>query len=528
MPNFLPSDLNQTKLFVCNLADQLQRGTFEFAIHHIVTNRLRLDVFNENYTNDKGKGGRKAYDPAVLLKVILFAYSKGITSSREISWCCENNLIFRALSCDTTPHFTTISNFVSRYPHLMANLFNQVVLVCYEEKLLGNELFAIDGCKIPSNASREWSGTHKELSEKRAKIKKLIEQHIKAHRELDKREQSYDERATRHEQAVDTLDKAFDRIDRFLNENEPKMGQGAVPKEVKSNVTDNESAKMKTTTRGTIQGYCAVTAADKLNQIIVGTNVYGHAQERAIFTPFLEELRTTFNTLGIRKDIYKSRTIITADTGFYSKVNNAYLKDNGVNAVTPDPQFRQRDPVFDGQKTKYGKRHADEATKRARLIPASEFDFNEKKKSCVCPEGNTLSFRRTAQNEHGDKKFFFEGKLLQCRHCPRKQDCMENPESADHRKGNGRQVSFTVKGKKKKATASDWMQRRVDSAWGKSVYGHRMSVIEPVFANIGTQKGLDRFSLRGKEKVQGQWKLFCMVHNIEKIMRYGKSFNEAA
>jgi Transposase DDE domain len=48
-----------------------------------------------------------------------------------------------------------------------------------------------------------------------------------------------------------------------------------------------------------------------------------------------------------------------------------------------------------------------------------------------------------------------------------------------------------------------------------------MSVVEPVFANIGTNKGLNRFTLRGKQKVQGQWRLYCMVYNIEKLMRYG-------
>ena len=63
--------------------------------------------------------------------------------------------------------------------------------------------------------------------------------------------------------------------------------------------------------------------------------------------------------------------------------------------------------------------------------------------------------------------------------------------------------------------------RRVDSAIGKHYYSHRMSVVEPVFANIGTNKRLNRFTLRSKKKVQGQWHLYCLVHNIEKLMRYG-------
>ena len=75
---------------------------------------------------------------------------------------------------------------------------------------------------------------------------------------------------------------------------------------------------------------------------------------------------------------------------------------------------------------------------------------------------------------------------------------------------------------KRKPTYTDWMKHRVDSDYGKQIYSHRMSVVGPVFGNIDTNKGLRRFSLRGKEKVQGQRKLFCMVHNIEELANYGK------
>jgi transposase len=116
---------------------------------------------------------RLAYDPAILLKIILFAYSKGITSSREIQWCCETNIIFTALSCDTVPHFTTLAKFVSQRTDEIEELFEQILLACHEQGLLGNELFAIGGCKMSSDAAKEWSGTFKELGEKRDKLKWL-------------------------------------------------------------------------------------------------------------------------------------------------------------------------------------------------------------------------------------------------------------------------------------------------------------------------------------------------------------------
>ena len=164
MPKFKPYDFNQSSMVVINYRDQLQSGTFEHAIHYLIHSKLDLSIFDDLYSNDNG--GRPAYDPAILLSIVLFAYSKGITSSREIQWCCETNIIFKALSCDTVPHWTTIAKFVSRYPKKITDLFEQVLLICHEEGLLGNELFAIDGCKMRSDAAKEWSGKFHELEKK--------------------------------------------------------------------------------------------------------------------------------------------------------------------------------------------------------------------------------------------------------------------------------------------------------------------------------------------------------------------------
>lgn len=97
MPKFLPYDYSQSSMVVINFQDQLQPGTFEHAVHYLIDNKLDLSVFYPRFQNEDT--GRPAFDPAILLKIILFAYSKGITSSREIAWCCKTNSIFKALSC---------------------------------------------------------------------------------------------------------------------------------------------------------------------------------------------------------------------------------------------------------------------------------------------------------------------------------------------------------------------------------------------------------------------------------------------
>ena len=104
MAKFKKYNYKQDTMLVINFEEQLQPGTFEHAIHYLIDHKIDLSSFYPKFKNDDT--GRPAYDPAILLKIILFAYSKGITSSREIEWCCQTNIIFKALSCDSQPHFT--------------------------------------------------------------------------------------------------------------------------------------------------------------------------------------------------------------------------------------------------------------------------------------------------------------------------------------------------------------------------------------------------------------------------------------
>ena len=521
MAKFIPYDYNQSSMVVINFNDQIQTGTFEHALHHLVDHKLDLSCFAADFNNDEN--GRPAYDPALLLKIILFAYSKGITSSREIAWNCRHNIIFMALSCQSAPHFTTIAEFISGHCDAIESLFEQVLLVCDQQGLLGNELFAIDGCKMPSNAAKEFSGTHKELKVKRDKIKQLIRHHTQKHQQqdlLDQAEESNEHKAqqARHQQAIETLNKAADKIENFLNNNEPRMGKGKRIAEVKSNITDNESAKM-TTSKGTIQGYNGIASVDKKHQIIIGADAFGEGQEHHTLQPIIEGIKTRYQKLGLSHDILAEGTIITADTGFANEANMRYLHENEINAYIPDNKFRGRDPKFKGQKKKHPRvSRAKDPSINISLFN-KDFDFDPIKQSCVCPAGQTLSHRGIREDNAGQKRIYFTGRTTQCRDCKKKRHCMKNPKSADHGKGNGRQVSFILK---KKPTHTDWMKHRVDSDKGKRIYSHRMSVVEPVFGNLEFNKKLTRFSLRGLKKINAQWKLFCLIQNIEKLANYGK------
>lgn len=517
MARYIPYDPKQSAIVVINYEDQLQSGTFEHALHYLIEHRLDLSVFEPRYCNDET--GRPAIAPSILLKIVLFAYSKGITSSRQIQWCCATNIVFKALSCDCVPHFTTIARFVSAHRDEVAALFEQIVLVCDEQGLLGNELFAIDGCKMPSNAAKEWSGTFAELSKKREKIARQIRHHMDLHSRHDECDEADEAQRHRSEQAIVTLTQAHERIERFLAENEPRIGKGKRAREVKSNITDNESAKM-TTSKGTIQGYNGVAAVDKKHQVVVDAQAFGDGQEYHTLRPVLEAIESRYQRLGLHQDILRASVAVTADTGYANEANMRYVHERGIDAYIPDNQFRSRDPKFSEHKSGAGRRRQRKRASTPRLFEASDFQFDPVNSTCVCPAGKAIKFKKCARDAQGNVVAYFEGRLSLCRHCDIKQRCMRNPRSADHGHGHGRQVSFLLD-KRREPTYTDWMKPRVDSAKGKLIYSHRMSVVEPLFGNLSSNKRLTRFSLRGRDKVQSQWRLYCMVHNIEKLANYG-------
>ena len=114
--------------------------------------------------------GFAAYPPSVMLKIILLGYAHGFISSRRIAKACEHNILFMSVSGDIQPHYTSIAGFVAKMHEQIEPLFTQVLMICDEEDLIGRNMFAIDGCKLKSNASKEWSGTFDELSRKKAKL----------------------------------------------------------------------------------------------------------------------------------------------------------------------------------------------------------------------------------------------------------------------------------------------------------------------------------------------------------------------
>jgi transposase len=512
MANYKKYDYAQMVMIPVSLQDQLMPGTLEHTIHEVVEKRIDLSVFSEKYNNDDT--GCPAYDPKIILKVVLLAYSRGIIGSRRIEKACGENITFMALSCGMAPDHSTIAHFVSSMKEEIIHIFRDVLLYCEELHLLGGSHFSLDGCKLPSNASKQWSGTFKELNHKRDKLEKKVRQLVSEHEREDKRK-SPDEKWTNK---LKKMNKKIERIDKFLKENEPKKGK--TKKEIQSNVTDNDSAKMPTA-HGVIQGYNAQALVDDKHQIIMHAEAMGNGQDSDNLEPMLEGAKENMESIGKRKDYFEDKTL-SADSNYHNNNNIKKCTEEKIDAYIPDTGFRKRDERYKNQDrfkdgvTKPPKKK--EQKQRKEIFSWKKFEYDEEVGRYKCPNGKHL--KQMSLNHKSRNKIYkyYQAKAKDCRECALRSKCLLKEDG----KARGMLIPIGYReDKEEQFSHSQIMQKKVDSVEGKAIYSKRLGNIEPVFANIRSQKRLDRFTYRRKVKVNIQWLLYCMVHNIEKIANYG-------
>ena len=496
------------------LSEQIIPGSFAFALDYLIEHELDLTPMDAKFNNDEV--GASAYDPRVMLKIVLLAYSQGLISSRAIETACARNVQFIALSGDAQPSHAHIAKFVSRMGEQIKPLFAQVLITCDAQGLIGRELFAIDGVKLPSNASKERSGTHEELRHRADRLDRAANKIITLHQSQDKQqdhpmsEQSTENVLSSKRQArIDALRKEAARTREFLASTPKRLNKKS--QELKTNITDPDSAKMATN-KGVIQGYAAQAAVDSAHQIIVAAEVVGSGSEQAMLLPMIEQ------TAPYREEY----TLITADAGYHSDANVTQLKEQGIAALIADAQMRKRDERLAGQakhKAKSDPLHDKQATaneKTIKLYKPQDFTFNDDNTG-TCPAGNTLYSSGTMHTKANGLHYkLYLAKAEDCHNCPLRSKCIKDSNS----KGS-RQVSQFIPKVIDANNPSERMRQAIDSDAGRQLYSQRIGTVEPVFGNIRHNKRLNRLNLRGTTKVNTQWKLYCMVHNIEKLAKSG-------
>ena len=221
------------------------------------------------------------------------------------------------------------------------------------------------------------------------------------------------------------------------------------------------------------------------------------------------------------KPLLAEDTLLTADAGYHSEQNLKDLADKNIDALIADNGMRKRDERFadqDKHKAKpdplWDKRAGE---KKEALFGPDDFFHDKKAKVCICPAGEFLYRNGSKVVIQGREGVKFKGAKRICGPCPLRDQCLRNPERTAVRQV----VFFKSKLKDAPEKYADKMKKKIDSPEGRVKYEPRFATVEPVFGNLRYNKRMDRFTLRGKTKVDGQWKLFCLVHNSEKLAHLG-------
>ena len=334
------------------------------------------------------------------------------------------------------------------------------------------------------------------------KVKKLLEEHTRADQagETSRTAEQPSAQDKVHAQRP-RLEKQVARIAQFLAEHEPKRGKRG--KELQSNVTDNDSTKMQTS-HGVLQRYNGQALVDAKHHVIVHAAAFGNGQDYGHVAPMLEGAKANGKAIGLPQHYFEGKRF-SADSNYHSEANLQTCVQEQLDAYIPDTHFRQRDLRFATQA-----RHKPHPQEKFTL---EDFTYDHEHDCYMCPNDKCLKLEDRRHQIGNNLYRRYEANAADCGACPRREKCLQNPKT--------RRKHLAVFIEPAHETLSQQMITKIDTPEARAIYGQRLAIVEPVFGNLRSQKRLDRFTLRGKIKVNIQWMLYFMVHNMEKIVHYG-------
>ena len=445
---YRPWNPNQQYLLPPSVQDWLPENDLVYFILDTV-NELDISAITQKYEQEKR--GYPPYHPRMMVALLLYAYCRGIFSSRKIMRACQERLTFRVIAGDDIPDFHTISDFRKLHLKELQLLFIQVLRLCQEAGLVKLGHIALDGTKIKANASRHKAMSYGRMLQEENRLAEEIRQLLAKAETIDEQEDNEYGVDRRGDELPEELGRRVSRLKRIqeakkaleanakavaqqsrkerqqedsTNNDEPKRGRkrkvvSEVPADNKQyNFTDPESSIMKANNKGWDQCGNAQAAVDSKKQVIVACDVTNESNDKQQFEPMLEQ---TQENIGEDKKIKAA----SADSGYYSESNVKFAESKNIDAYI--------------------------ATKR---------------------------------DKHSDAEPKF----------PR-----------------GRTP--------KDLTAQEEMARKLRTKKGRETYSKRKSIVEPVFGQIKRARGFVQFSLRGLEKMRGEWAIVCLTHNLLKLFK---------
>jgi len=441
----------------------------EVRIINEVVEQIDLSAITNKYQG----GGCPAYDPEMMMKILVYAYSQKVYSSRRIAKELKTDTAFMYLSAMQEPDFRTICNFRSEHAQEIPIIFVEVMRLCAQLGMVSLGHIAFDGAKLKANASIKQTRDEKGLEQEMARIEAEIKGMLERSGQIDQVEDNfYGER-----DGSEMPKELINRQKRLKKLSEAKALLEAEKLE-KVNLTDKDSRLMKDKKKVIEPGYNGQLAVDEKEQVIVAADVVNEATDHGQLAPLIE---------AVEKNMGRLPEEGSADAGYSSYDNLEYVDQKDLDMYMPD-NFQEA---------------LDKKSEEEKRYDKSRFEYDKVNDLYWCPEGKVLSLYTKVPREGQEPMRLYRGEG--CDSCLSRAQCTK-----------GRSRTVWRDGREDLMAA---MRDKLRTPEGKKTYQKRMYTVEPVFGNIQGNRGKIMMSLRGRVKVKGEFLLMCLVHNIQKIVR---------
>ena len=342
---FRPYEPDQISLMPASMREWLPSDHLSYFISDVV-DHLDLSAIMERYAGEER--GYPPYHPAMMVKVLLYAYCTGVASSRKIEKRLCEDIAFRVLSANNTPDFRTISDFRKDHLKALAGLFLQVLRLCQKVGLVRLGHVALDGTKIRANASKHKAMSYKRMKEEEARLEAEVADLLKKAKAADEEEDQRYGKDTRGDELPKELAFRESRLKKIREaraaleaearleaEKRPEKGEAVVPRDkAQRNFTDPDSHIMPAPGgKHFIQAYNAQAAVDSANQVIVAAEVTNKPTDRGQAEPMMEVVKVNTGQLPCQ---------MSADAGYFSSDAVKNLTARGIDVYMPPDKIGHR------------------------------------------------------------------------------------------------------------------------------------------------------------------------------------------
>ena len=472
-------DYCQSQLFATNVFDLLPED-HECFLYQELFEQLDTSEVEARYSHR----GQRAYAPRQIVSILIYAYSRGVFSSRQIEQRCREDLGFMYIAGRNCPNFRVLSDFRKDRGEFFRAGFKQTVQLALALGLVSLGHVSLDGSKFKANSSKHKAMSYGRLKEKEQELCEEIEALTRQADRCDEEEDRVYQERTGYELPDDLRDKKqrlkkVREMKQTLEAREEELRPGQKIEDKKQiSFADPEARIMKQ--KGDFEyAYNAQISVDGKSQVIVGQHVSQQANDAQEVAPALDEVEETSGRLPEK---------LSLDNGYYSGKNLQETSDRKVEAYIATDRGEKR-----------GKGDLD-ASKR--YLVKADFRYDEEQDGFHCPGGQLLRLKTT----RGTGQRVYQGDIDECRSCAYYRRCC--------RSKSGAARTITSDGKEPLRRA---MNERMSKPESQAIYARRKTIVEPVFGQI-KNSGFRGFGLRGKAKVAGEFSLVCVAHNLKKIM----------